>query len=162
MAKRRKLDTSASGNGNASVNSSSSEIPSVANTVPSNARVIGIDPGRRNIAFAAEKNPQTGRVTTHRLTRGEYYAKSGMVTAKRKTASWMKEIESEQKKYSKVHVKTTFSENWTLFLRNYISVYEELWTGKTGKKWGRSRLRVYCLKQRTVDTFVNRILRDPD
>ena len=134
--------------------------PRESSTLPH--RVIGIDPGVRNIAFTAEKNPRTGRVTTHRLTRGEYYAKSGILTAQRKAANWMKQIEGAQKEYAKVHVKTANSDNWVRFLENYVSVYHQLWNGKTGKKWGRSKLRVHGSKQRTIDTFVNKLLRDPE
>ena len=120
-------------------------------------RVIGIDPGRTNIIYAAEKLPDK-TVKTYKLTRKQYYNSSGITKCKEKSKNWQKQIQEEEQIYAQYSIKTINTETWNLFIDNYISVYNKLWSHKTQQKYGRERFRVYTLKRKTLDIFFNTFL----
>ena len=115
-------------------------------------RVIGIDPGRTNLIYGVEKL-EDGSLKNYKLTRMQYYISSGMTDANKKAKKWMADIREEELVFSRTNTKTTSPEQWDTHLRDYISVYDALWEGKTGKKWGQSRFRVHRLKRKTLDSF---------
>lgn len=115
-------------------------------------RVIGIDPGRTNLIYGVEKL-EDGSVKNYKLTRNQYYNSCGMKVSKKKADKWMGDIKDEELIFSRTNTKTTSPEQWDAHLKDYISVYDALWEGKTGKKWGQSRFRVYRLKRKTLDNF---------
>jgi len=115
-------------------------------------RVIGIDPGRINLVYGAEKL-KDGTIRKYKLTRKEYYHKAGMTKQNKRVKNWMKNIEAEERIFSKISTKTVSLQQWDNHLSDYVSVYDKLWSGKTGKKWGQSRFRVYSQKRKTLDNF---------
>jgi len=121
-----------------------------------NDRIVAVDPGRVNIVYAVEKLPSDNTMT-YKLTRGEYYTSSGVNKLNAKTKVWNRKIKNEEEKYAEVSLKTTNTEEWGKFLTNYEGVYDTLWNAKTQKKIGRERFRVYCLKQKTMDRFMQKI-----
>ena len=118
----------------------------------SNNRVISIDPGRSNLIFGVEKL-EDDSTKTYKLTRNEFYTNAGMKTYIRKTVKWEKDIEEAEFMFRQHSLKTTNENEWTAFLKDYASVYSQLWDCKTKKKWARERFRVFCLRHRTLDTF---------
>lgn len=115
-------------------------------------RVIAIDPGRTNLVYGVEEE-KDGSFKTYKLTRGQYYSASGMLTARKKSAKWQTDIQEAEKTFMQHSPRTSNVAQWDNFLKDYISVYTPLWEGKTGKKWGRQRFRTYCLKKKTLDRF---------
>ena len=115
-------------------------------------RVIGIDPGRTNLIYGVEKL-EDGSVKNYKLTRNQYYNSCGMKAQEKKVDEWMKVIKEEELVFSRTNTKTTSPEQWDAHLKDYISVYDALWEGKTGKKWAQSRFRVHRLKRKTLDNF---------
>ena len=126
-------------------------------TFPINpTRIIAIDPGRCNLMFGVEDTPK-GR-KTYKLTRSMYYNSSGMTNRNVRTAKWEKDIEQEELKFQEKSIKTTSEEDWKIFIKNYISVYDSLWDEKTKKKWSRENFRVYCLRCKTLDKFFHKMV----
>jgi hypothetical protein len=121
-------------------------------------RIIGIDPGRVNLIFAAEKI--NGKTKTYRLTKKCYYNSSGMTKARKRNAKWQKQIEREEKIFSTTSPKTSDPNVFDEFLRDYISVYHILWPHKTQAKYSRERFRCYTLKRKTLDLFFNNFSKD--
>lgn len=115
-------------------------------------RVIAIDPGRVNILYAVEKL-LNGSILKYRLTRGLYYSSSGINDRIKKTKGWQKSIEAEENLFSLVSPRCSSSVQLNEFLENYIGVYDKLWQEKLMKKRARTSFRVYCLRQKTLDSF---------
>jgi hypothetical protein len=119
-------------------------------------RVIGIDPGRTNIIYAAEKIGKV--VKKYRLTRKAYYSSSGITRANKRNKKWQKQLHEQEQIYANHSIKTVSNEEWELFLQDYISVYQDLWRHKTQKKYARERFRTYILKRKTLDVFFTRFV----
>ena len=115
-------------------------------------RVIAIDPGRTNLIYGVE-DLGNNEYKKYILTRKTYYNQCGMTKANKKAKKWEKDIETEEKIYSQVSLKTTNEENWKKFIQNYISVYDTLWEEKTKNKRAQQRFRTYRLKQKCLDKF---------
>jgi hypothetical protein len=120
-------------------------------------RVISVDPGRTNIIYGVEKLSNEN-IMIYKLTRRDYYTSAGINTLNAKTKKWNKSIEKENHIFSTVSLKTTDSEKWKQFLENYELVYDALWNTKTQRKIGRENFRVYCLKQKTKDKFIQKMV----
>lgn len=125
------------------------------NQTKQRSRVIAIDPGRVNLVYGVEKT-NTG-IKTYSLTRREYYNSSGMNASNNITSKWEKDIEEAEKIFRQQSIKTVDENIWDQFLADYISVYDILWEGKTGKKWARNNFRTYCLKRKTLDNFFQKM-----
>jgi hypothetical protein len=136
----------------------SSGLPATTPTPVRVKRIIGIDPGRVNLIFAAEKI--NGKTKTYRLTKKCYYNSSGMTKARKRNAKWQKQIEREEKIFSTTSPKTSDPNVFDEFLRDYISVYHILWPHKTQAKYSRERFRCYTLKRKTLDLFFNNFSKD--
>jgi hypothetical protein len=120
-------------------------------------RVIAIDPGRSNLIYGIEKLDD-GTTKTYRLTRNEFYTSAGMKARIRKTAKWEKDIEAAEVVFRQHSLKTIKDSEWVKFLKDYISVYEKLWEEKTKKKWAREAFRVYCLRNKMLDKFFQKMM----
>jgi len=127
--------------------------PKISKRTP--ARIVGIDPGRTNIVFAAEKTGED--VKTWKLTRKHYYNASGMTKANKKVQGWQSKIKEQEDVFARVSPRTTNPSVWAEYLANYIQVYKELWEAKTQKKYARSKFRVYSLKRKVLDQFLTKI-----
>ena len=116
------------------------------------SRVIAVDPGRCNIIFAVEKINNTTK--SYKLTKGDYYSSSGMNYSRNKNQFWQNQIKDEEGIYSKISPKTSSGEVLDTFISNFIQVYDTLWSTKLEKKRARLQFKVYCLKRRKIDTFL--------
>jgi hypothetical protein len=126
--------------------------------VDKNQRVIGVDPGRVNIMYAVERL-ENGNVLEYKLTRKEYYSSSGINKLNAKVKKWNEKISDEESVFSEISLKTTQTKKWNDFFGNYSRVYKTLWSEKTKKKVGREHFRVYCLKQKAKDIFLEKMKR---
>ena len=107
---------------------------------------------RKALLYGVEEF-EDGTFKKYKLTRGQYYSSSGMLKARKRSAHWQKNIEKAEDVFKKNSPRTSNLQQWDNFLADYISVYNELWEGKTGKKWGRQRFRIFSLKKKTLDNF---------
>ena len=136
------------------------------NTIPpinDQQRVIGIDPGRTNLMYGVE-HLNNGQLKTYQLTRNAYYNQSGMTKANKQTHYWETQIKAAEDIFKQVSPKTTDGHIYDQYIRNYLSVYSELWQEKTKRKWGQRRFRTHRLKQKTLDRFFSKMKgkRKPD
>jgi len=127
-----------------------------------NMRVIAIDPGRTNLIYGVEVIKE-GEVNKYELKKSTYYQACGM----NKEAAWKKrrmdEIMQEELIYREHSLKTTKIETYVKFISNYLKVYNVLWKTKTTKKWLGWKFRTYCLKNKFIDTMINKMVTsDPD
>ena len=118
-------------------------------------RVIGIDPGRTNIYFAAEKIDD--QVKTYKLTRKQYYQESGIFNARTQTEEWMKNIKDEMAEMATVSLKGDSMEDHKAFIKMYLKHKNTLWNEMTKERWSRQRMRMYGGKKRTFEKFFNKI-----
>lgn len=129
-------------------------------------RVIAIDPGRVNIVYAVERintdpnykdRNSTKNLRIHKLTRNEYYRKSGADKASKLTHGWIKkdnmtEIFTELRSCS---LKTIKQENWTNYLQTYSKYFDRLWAHKLQPKYSRLKFKKYICKNQFLDRFIN-------
>ena len=115
-------------------------------------RVIAVDPGRCNIIFAVEKINNCTKF--YKLTRGDYYASSGINYSRNKNKYWQNQIKDEEKIYSTISQKTSSGSVLDGFISNFIDVYDTLWNAKLKKKRARLQFKVYCLKRKKIDSFL--------
>jgi len=125
-------------------------------------RVIAIDPGRTNLIYGVEMIKK-GEVNKYELKKSTYYQSCGM----NKEAAWKKrrmdEISKEELIYREHSLKTTNVETYMKFIKNYLKVYNVLWKTKTSKKWLGWKFRTYCLKNKFIDTMINKMVtNDPE
>ena len=123
-------------------------------------RIIGIDPGRKNIAYCVELDPETKKIIKKtRLTARQYYCDSGFMRYKQKVQTWLSE-----EKYKRINEnlsKTVLAEDsFQAYLKLYVQNFNVIWQSKTCKKWRREKFRVYCLKKKTLAKFINKVIGD--
>ena len=120
-------------------------------------RIIGIDPGRKNIASCIELDPNTRRIVKKTtLTSRQFYCDSGYTKhTENIQRNWLRE-----ENYKLANEELSKCHSLKSYLEAYIKHYNILWRTKTAKKWRRGNFRVYGLKKRTLDTFINRIVGD--
>ena len=123
----------------------------------SGKRIIGIDPGRKNIAFCVELDPQTRKIVKKtKLTSKQYYCDSGFTKYKNKVQKWL--TKNEDYKTANEQLSQT---NNTLEYLNVLNNHQDvIWQTKTAKKWRNGKFRVYCLKKKTLDNFINKVIGD--
>ena len=114
--------------------------------------VIGLDPGRVNIAQTIEKL-EDGTTISRRLTRKTYYQESSFNEGNRKTKKWNLEIKDILIEMSTVTPKTVDPKDWKRYLLLYIKHYKVLWEHYSQKKWGRQRFHLYTMKRKCIDKF---------
>ena len=117
-------------------------------------RIIGIDPGRKNIVFCVELDPESRRIVKKtKLTTKQYYCDSGFTRHKKKTEKWLSE--------ERINEELSGCESFDNYLGVYKNNFQKIWGGaRISKKWRRGKFRVYCLKRKTLDSFVNRVVGD--
>jgi hypothetical protein len=119
-------------------------------------RVIGIDPGRQNIFFGAEKiNDQ---VKTYKLTRRQYYQESGIFKARCQTNKWLSELKTPLQELSTVSTKGESIVDYRLYVDMYMKHKDVLWNELTKTKWSRQRMSLYGGKKKTFAKFFNNII----
>ena len=83
-----------------------------------------------------------------------------MNRAKKRTQKWENDIADAEEIFRQHSPKTSNGKLWDLYLKDHISVYDELWNAKLSKKWGREHFRVYRSKQKLSDGFFNYMKED--
>jgi transposase len=74
--------------------------------------------------------------------------------SRNKNKFWQNQIKDEEAIYSKISPKTSSGEVLDTFLSNFIEVYDKLWSVKLEKKRARLQFKVYCLKRKKIDSFL--------
>ena len=102
-------------------------------------------------------HPETKKIVKKtRLISKQYYCDSGLTQHRKKTQKWL--VEDQEYKIANEELsKTTSVIDYLEVLNRYDRV---IWLTKTSKKWRRSNFRVYCLRKKTLDKFVNRVIGD--
>lgn len=117
-------------------------------------RIIGIDPGRKNVAFCVELDPTTHKIVKRsRLSSGQYYCDSGHNQRKKRVMKWL--AAKDHKVAIDALANTTTFEDYR---RSYMEHHQVIWDTRTTKKIRREKFRVWCLRQRTLDRFVSKVL----
>ena len=118
-------------------------------------RVIGIDPGRQNIFYGAEKI--NDRVKTYKLTRRQYYQESGIFKARDQTNNWLSKLQNTLQEMSTVSTKGESITDHRRFVDVYMKHKDALWNELTMEKWSRQRMTLYGGKKKTFAKFFNKI-----
>ena len=119
-------------------------------------RVIAIDPGRSNLIYAYDT--QYGEY--HRLSRQQYYRDAGMKNRIRRECLRHIKLQGVYQSMSKSPAKSMSDLDWYQYQQVIVRNYTRLWTGHTLLSSRREALRVYSLKQRCLDKFFNRFVKD--
>ena len=124
-------------------------------------RYVGIDPGRENIFFAAERLAGN-KVKTWRLSRKEYYRASGAHDAICRSNRWNNNVRSELQRLAEASPKGLSLERHLEFVAAFVDTFPALWNEYSKKRWAEQRLRLYGGKKRVFANFFERIRRaDP-
>ena len=115
-------------------------------------RVIAIDPGRVNIAYAEEKLPD-GSFKTYKLTRRRYYAEGGIKHFNQLSDKWLKPLETENAECSMHSPKTASVAKFDACIATHVSSYAKRWDILFKKKWAQQRFTVYGKKRKVLDGF---------
>ena len=132
-------------------------------------RVVAIDPGRANLFTAVEMTdcrddddrPVGQRIVKHQFTRQEYYARSGIDTAREHRTQWLKDSDA-QRALDDFCAEKKSSPSLEAFLgyaRVAVRHYDVLWAEYSKDRWRRDNMHVFSNKQRTLELVVQKILR---
>lgn len=119
-------------------------------------KVIGVDPGRTNIFYMVEETKKD-TFKSYRLTRKQYYAESGIISAKKNTENWNLKVKEELERLSLASPKAVSLENFTRYLETMTSVKETLWSEYLKTKWSYQRMKLYGGKKKVFSKFLNRL-----
>lgn len=138
--------------------SSLEDLRGVVNTIP-NVQAVSIDPGRSNIIFATWKKGEEDVYDYKRLTRGEFYSKSGIYKARKKTQQWQSEpaIKEALEKMSEKSPKGNSLESFNEYITTVFHFWEVFWNEYGKKRWSAQRLRLYGGKKRVLSNFCNEL-----
>ena len=128
---------------------------------PPGQRRVGGDPGRVNMMYAVE-SLEDGSEKKYVLTRRSYYSWGGIDQHNARAASWRREVEAEEGVYARHIPRTASLPQLVAFLDDYASVYDPLWANRLRRCWGQARFRVYGLKRKALDRFVQSIRGDSE
>ena len=121
-------------------------------------RYVGIDPGRENIYFAAERTAGNEFKTWH-LSRKEYYRASGACDAIRLSNRWNKNVRTELGRLADASPKGISLERHVAFVAAFVDTFPALWREYSKTRWAEQRLRLYGGKKRVFANFFERIRR---
>lgn len=120
--------------------------------------VIGVDPGRSNILFAAFKDTSDDKDFHHiALTRRHYYQTSGIWKANKQSNSWNMEVKEYLEQLSKVTTSGDTLEGILAYLEIWSRVESKLRDHLCQNKWSNQRLRLYGGKKRVFADFFNKL-----
>ena len=133
-------------------------------------RVIAVDPGRSNLFTAIELDPRCceddrppgQRIVAHRLTRAEYYDRSGMDAARRRRVRWLAGSEA-QRALDAVGEHRKAAPDLDAFLgyaRAVVAHYPTLWAEYGKARWRVDAMRTFSGKQRVLETAVRGVLQN--
>jgi hypothetical protein len=116
-----------------------------------NTRIISIDPGRVNIitAYDQEKNRY------YTLTRKYYYRACGMKSIVVKNNQRNLQIKGILEALSKTPTKSINDSDWYRYQQLIVRHYDKLWCINTTEEKQRENFKVFRLKQKCLDRFLN-------
>lgn len=117
-------------------------------------RRLGCDPGRECIYTIVEE----GTDKVWKLSRKEYYSKSGIYKSRERTKDWTKNIQPSLDALSQVSSKGISLDTYNEYLKVFIDTYDSIWNEYSKKCWAAQRLRLYGGKKRCFDQFWNNVL----
>ena len=117
------------------------------------------DPGRTNIAYIVEENPD-GTIKKYVLTKGRYYHESHINQANRKVRRWNKDIEDLTNQLSRTTHQTPNSSELISYLQTLNQQADQRWTHLTQKKYARNRMDVYIHKHQCLDRFFQSLIKE--
>jgi hypothetical protein len=123
---------------------------------PEQYRVLGVDPGRSNMLYMAERLSD-GSFRKFVLTRSHYYAESGIKTANKRSARWNESVADHVKELSDASPKGASLPKFMVFLTTWLSVREPLYNEYSKARWAEQRMRLYGGKKRVFAKFLNRV-----
>ncbi len=119
-------------------------------------RVIAIDPGRANLITAYDTESEE----YFRLSRGEYYSSSGMNSRLKRVQARMLHLKGLYEAMSKTPTRSASERDWYLYQQLLTKHYDRIWKAHTTVASRRDAFRVSCLKQRCLDRFFNKFIKD--
>jgi hypothetical protein len=132
--------------------------------------VLGVDPGRTNLATVAyvldERSGRLHREAPRKkswtLSRAQYYAISGIRAASKDTVRWRSGLAPMYASLCKdgASLRTSRTRDVELYLDRYASMREEWWAVATKLRESRQRLGLYAGKRRALDGFFSRVRRE--
>jgi len=128
---------------------------------PPGQRVMGGDPGRVNLIYVVE-SLEDGSEKKYVLTRRSYYSWGGIDQLNVRAASWRREVATEEGIYARHSPRTASLPQLVAFLDDYRTVHGTLWNNRLRRCWGQARFRVYGLKRKALDRFVQSIRGDSE
>jgi transposase len=101
-----------------------------------------------------------GTVQNWKLTRGQYYAESGIVKARGQSETWQRPVRKLLDRLSEVSSKGMAVKAHTQYLEVLLETYDDLWKEYLKPRWANQRLRLYGGKKRVFATFLNKVERE--
>jgi hypothetical protein len=111
--------------------------------------VIGIDPGRCNIAFAYGTDGVTE--VRKKLTRKDYYNHGHLTAATKKSLRWAK----RSKLQFQGSLKTVRMDEFIEYIDYNLDHWEAIWSEYGHVKYAKTKMTVYMKKNSTLDKFFN-------
>ena len=129
-------------------------------------RVLGLDPGRTNLAYMVERSEtdEEGKTkfVSHKFTRQQYYHEAGLNALNKKKDAWNRGIKDSLAELSKNSPKGLSVSKMKRFLEVYKNEYEALWEEYMKPRWALQRFLVYGGKRRAIHSFFERIKGDDE
>lgn len=119
-------------------------------------RIIAVDPGRSNIIYAYDPEAEE----YFRLTRQEYYRASGMKNRIRREHLRHHGLQGIYAAMSKTPSRSILEADWYQYQQTIVRNYDRMWTVHCGLASRREDFRVYCLKQKCMDKFFNKFIKN--
>lgn len=135
---------------------------------PGTDLVVGGDPGGRTVLHVAVPRLQavdaaadahdTSNYESRMLTRGRYYAESGINRANAKAHTWNGHIKGALEAMSGVTSKVCDLAAFQTFMTRYLQHEDVLWREYLKPHWAQQRMRLYGGKKRVFARFFNELL----
>ena len=119
-------------------------------------RVLGLDPGRKDIAHVGEVLPD-GRFASYTLSRAQYYREAGICVANRQSATWNAGVRVAINALSGASPKGSCLLRFRVYVTVYLTHRTALWLEYLKDRWANQRLRLYGGKKRAFAHFYNRV-----
>ena len=118
---------------------------------PEDVLIVGVDPGRVNIAYAAVRLPEEERVESWSLTARDYYRCSGVNTYSRLLQAWHAPRLAAWSQLG--DLKSGNAADVLSYLSSVHEIEPGWWQEVLKRRRGRWRARMFASKRRTVDNF---------
>ena len=124
----------------------------------SKAKVLGLDPGRRNI-FTIAVPVGRDKFESHVLTNRRYYQESGVYAADENIIEWSRTIKDHLEALSKVSSKGMSLASHYEYLEEYLTHRKAFYAEYSKRRWARQRMRLYSGKMSCMTSFLSDVRR---